>query len=94
MTAEAPCPGTADIGPNGSGLEATADAPLLRDRPAAQILHIGAYGDEPATIARLQAEISEAGLRVRGVHHEIYLSDPNRARPDRMKTLLRQGVEG
>lgn len=58
-----------------------------------QIIHVGPYTDEPATIARLQAAVAEAGLRLRGVHHEIYLSDPNRAQPDRMKTLLRQGVE-
>ena len=61
--------------------------------PVAQILHIGPYADEPATIARLQSEIAAAGLRVRGVHHEIYVSDPNRVHPERMRTLLRQGVE-
>ncbi|HET9083744.1 MAG TPA: hypothetical protein VFN41_05015 [Candidatus Limnocylindrales bacterium] len=60
--------------------------------PVGQILHLGPYADEPATIARLQASIAERGLQVRGVHHEIYISDPNRARPDRMKTLLRLDV--
>jgi hypothetical protein len=40
----------------------------------------------------LQRAVADAGLQSRGVHHEIYISDPNRARPDRMKTLLRQGV--
>ena len=61
--------------------------------PAAQILHIGRYADEPTTIARLQAEVADLGLRTRGVHHEIYISDPNRAAPERMRTLLRQDVE-
>jgi len=60
--------------------------------PVAQIIHIGAYGDEPRTIARLQESVAEAGRTARGVHHEIYISDPNRARPDRMKTLLRMDV--
>jgi len=58
----------------------------------AQITHIGAYGDEPRTIARLQQAVTDAGLTARGVHHEIYISDPNRARPDRLKTLLRLDV--
>jgi hypothetical protein len=60
--------------------------------PVAQTLHIGPYADEPATVARLHAAIADAGLHQRGVHHEIYISDPSRARSDRMRTLLRQGV--
>jgi hypothetical protein len=60
--------------------------------PVAQILHIGPYAEEPATIARLRAAVADVGLDVRGVHHEIYISDPNRVRSERMKTLLRQGV--
>jgi hypothetical protein len=58
----------------------------------AQVMHVGPYADEPATIERLQSAVTEAGLARRGVHHEIYISDPSRARPDRMKTLLRQAV--
>ena len=42
--------------------------------------------------AAVRKAIAEAGLRLRGVHHEIYISDPSRARSDRMRTLLRQGV--
>lgn len=58
----------------------------------AQITHVGPYADEPATIARLHAAIAEAGLQVRGVHHEVYISDPSRTEPKRLKTLLRQAV--
>lgn len=58
----------------------------------AQVTHIGAYGDEPRTIARLQQAVADTGLTARGVHHEIYISDPNRVRRDRMKTLLRLDV--
>ena len=60
----------------------------------AQITHIGAYGDEPATIARLQGAVADAGLTACGVHHEIYISDPSRTTPEHMKTLLRQDVSG
>lgn len=61
--------------------------------PAAQTLHVGPYATEPATIASLHAAVAEAGLRPRGCHHEIYLGDPNRTAPDRLKTIIRQPVE-
>lgn len=59
----------------------------------AQILHIGPYAAEAPTIERLHRVIAEAGLRPRGCHHEIYIGDPNRTAPDRLKTLIRQPVE-
>ncbi len=59
----------------------------------AQVMHVGPYATEPATLDRLHAAIVAAGLRPRGCHHEIYISDPNRAKPERLKTLLRQPVE-
>jgi len=61
--------------------------------PVAQLMHIGPYEAEPDTLERLQQAIAEAGLRLRGCHHEIYISDPNHTRPERIKTLLRQPVE-
>jgi len=61
--------------------------------PSAQILHIGPYSAEPATIERLHAAIDAAGLRPNGRHHEIYLSDPSRTAPERIKTVIRQPVE-
>ncbi len=60
--------------------------------PAAQIMHVGPYNTEGATIAGLHLAIHDAGLRLRGVHHEIYISDPNRAKAGRLKTLIRQPV--
>ncbi len=60
---------------------------------AAQIMHIGPYAAEGPTIARLHAFIHEQGYTFDGTrqkHHEIYLSDPRRTAPERMKTLLRQ----
>lgn len=59
----------------------------------AQILHIGPYDAEAPTIERLHHAIELAGLRARGCHHEIYIGDPNRTAPDRLKTLIRQPVE-
>lgn len=58
-----------------------------------QIMHIGPYADEPATIAKMDAFAEENGYRMRGKHHEIYLSDPRRAKPENLKTVLRHPVE-
>lgn len=58
----------------------------------AQVLHVGPYSEEAATIATLQAFIREQGHELRGRHHEIYLSVPGRTRPERLKTVLRQPV--
>lgn len=59
---------------------------------AAQVLHLGPYSSEPATIETLREFIAEQGRVARGGHHEIYLSIPGRTRPERMKTILRQPV--
>ena len=58
-----------------------------------QIMHIGPYAAEPATIARMEAFARENGYRKRGVHHEIYLGDPRRSDPAKLKTILRQPIE-
>ncbi|MBI4578245.1 MAG: GyrI-like domain-containing protein [Planctomycetes bacterium] len=60
---------------------------------AAQVMHIGPYTDEVPTIERLQAFITSEGYRPHGKHHEIYLSDPNRTAPERLKTIIRYPVE-
>jgi hypothetical protein len=59
---------------------------------SAQVLHRGPYADEFPTIARLHEFIAAQGLTERGRHHEIYLTDPRRSAPDRMRTVLRQPV--
>lgn len=59
----------------------------------AQTLHIGAYATEGATIALLHTQIAAAGYRPRGRHHEIYLGDPRRTAPQRLRTILRHPVE-
>jgi hypothetical protein len=58
-----------------------------------QTLHIGPYDAEAAALAALHEEfIPRAGLRMTGRHHEVYLSDPRRAEPSRLRTILRQPV--
>ncbi|MSP12376.1 MAG: hypothetical protein EXR62_05395 [Chloroflexi bacterium] len=59
---------------------------------AAQVLHIGPYAAEAPTIARLHAFIEEHGYAPRGRHHEIYVGDPQKAAPEKLKTIVRQPV--
>lgn len=58
----------------------------------AQILHLGPYADERPSIDRLHQRIVSAGFRPRGRHHELYLGDPRRSAPDRLRTILRQPI--
>jgi len=62
-----------------------------------QVMHIGPYATEPATIEGMRAFAMENGCRDRvgpkGKHHEIYLSDPRRVAPEKMKTVLRHPLE-
>ncbi len=65
----------------------------LTEGCSAQILHVGSYDDEAPTIDRLHREFLPAhGLVPVGRHHEIYLSDPRRTEPARLRTILRQPV--
>jgi hypothetical protein len=59
---------------------------------AAQVMHIGPYAAEGPTIQSLHAFIAEKGYERTGKHHEIYLSDPRRSAPEKMKTIVRQPV--
>ena len=60
---------------------------------SAQIMHVGPPSEEGPTIARLHREFLPAhNLIPNGHHHEIYLTDPNRVAPEKLKTVLRQPV--
>jgi hypothetical protein len=59
---------------------------------SAQVMHIGPYALEGPTIAGLHAFIDQRGLDLRGKHHEIYLGDPRRAAPEKLRTIIRQPV--
>lgn len=59
-----------------------------------QILHIGSYDDEAPTLHKLHHEFMPTnGYTFNGKHHEIYLSDPRRVAPEKLKTVLRQPVK-
>ena len=58
-----------------------------------QIMHIGSYDDEGPTLETMHKEFMPAhNLTFGGKHHEIYLSDPRRVSPEKLKTVLRQPV--
>lgn len=58
-----------------------------------QMLHIGPYENECGTIEKMFAFMQEQGLACEGRHHEIYLSDPRRTQPEKLKTILRHPVK-
>lgn len=59
----------------------------------AQLLHVGPYAAEAPSLRQLHDAIAAAHLRPRGRHHEVYLGDPRRSAPERLRTILRQPVE-
>src|SRR5579864_3006569 len=59
---------------------------------AAQVMYVGPYSNEGPTIAALHAFIAEQGCTAVGKHHEIYLGDPRRTAPQRLRTIIRQPV--
>jgi hypothetical protein len=74
--------------------------PLLRfevfdEGESIQTLHIGSYDDEGPIIAQMHDVFMPAHkLRPKGKHHEIYLSDPRKTEASKLRTILRQPVEG
>lgn len=66
----------------------------MTDGLSVQLTHHGAYDDEPASFARIDAFIQANGLRRRGHdHREIYMGDPRKQTPDKQRTVLRVPVE-
>lgn len=63
-----------------------------REGRSAQTLHVGPYAEELATVELLHRALADAGYRPAGRHHEIYLGDPRRSAPERLRTILRQPV--
>ncbi len=59
-----------------------------------QIMHLGSYDDEGPVLERLHGKwMPENGYTFNGLHHEIYLSDPRRVEPAKLKTILRQPIK-
>lgn len=62
-----------------------------------QIMHLGAFDDEPATVALMDTYLEQSGYvndmnKVR-LHHEIYLSDPRKVAPEKCKTVIRHPIK-
>ena len=74
----------------------TAKLERLQEGLCGQILHIGPYDDEPATIARLDAFLAAEGYQTDFTggrkHHEIYLGDPRKTAPEKLKTIIRHPI--
>jgi hypothetical protein len=64
----------------------------MAEGPSVQMLHVGPYEAEPATIGTMVEFARAQGFEVHGHHHEIYLSDPRRVPPERLRTILRLPV--
>ena len=58
-----------------------------------QMLHVGPYDKEGETVEQMEAFAKEQGMEFHGRHHDIYLSDPRRVPPERLKTILRHPVK-
>ena len=57
-----------------------------------QILHIGPYEEEYRSLQKIEQYMKENNLVKNGPHHEIYLSDPRRTSPEKLRTIPRQPV--
>lgn len=71
---------------DGVGLES------LDEGLCVQALHVGPYETESETLRKMDELVQRNGLMYRGLHHEIYLSDPRRVPPERIRTILRHPV--
>ncbi|SON52340.1 GyrI-like domain-containing protein [Vibrio tapetis] len=58
--------------------------------PCAQTMHIGPFSEEGPTVERVHRFIESNGNQLAGKHHEIYLSDFRRTKPENLKTIIRQ----
>lgn len=66
----------------------------LHEGRCAQVLHVGSYDDEGPILAELHEQyMPDNGLGFNGLHHEVYIGDPRRTAPERLKTVLRQPVK-
>ena len=56
-------------------------------------MHVGSYDDEPETMKKIEAFLKEQGYKTdfsgQRMHHEIYLSDPRRTAPEKLRTVIR-----
>ncbi len=74
------------------GTSADVKLEQLKEGRCIQVMHVGPDAAEGRTIERMRRAAQELGLAFHGRHHEVYLSDPRRVPPERMRTILRQPV--
>ena len=65
----------------------------ISEHKCIQIIHVGPYSTEPETIEKMSQFMVENNYVENGLHHEIYLSDPRKTAPEKMKTILRQPIK-
>jgi hypothetical protein len=59
----------------------------------AQIMHVGPYSEEGSNVQKIHAAIKASGHQLSGKHHEIYLGEPRKTAPKKLKTVLRQPMK-
>lgn len=65
----------------------------MEEGKVVQMLHKGPFSEEPETLKQIVAFCEEHRLSKNGLHHEIYLSDPRKTAPEKLKTILREPVK-
>ena len=65
----------------------------FEEGPCIQVMHLGPYAAEPATVEKMDAFAREHAYQLHGKHHEIYLGNPLRAQPEKLKTVLRHPIK-
>ena len=76
----------------GPGRIMDVDYLVLEEGRCAQVMHVGPYPEEKHTVVALKEWLKGEGYRVNGAHHEVYISDPRRTAPERLKTIIRYPV--
>lgn len=66
---------------------------ILSEGKCVQAMHIGPYSTEDETLKKMRQFINENKFKINGLHHEIYLSDPRKVSPEKIKTIIRQPVK-
>lgn len=67
----------------------------IEDGPSVQMMHLGCYDNEPESFRKMEEFATAQGLTRKSlIHREIYLSDVRRVAPEKLRTVLRFGVEG
>lgn len=65
----------------------------IQDGTSAQILHIGPYSEEGPTLVKLHDYFKNKNYTFNGRHREIYIGDPRKSAPERLRTIIRQPIK-